>query len=135
MPEPKAPYKMTVKLSGARPDVIAQALAQLRELASAYGQTGEASATLILESFREAPLSALGDTFETWLWEKAPGKDCEVKLQRPGVRPETKAMRAREKRETPMDEVWKGEEGDEEEPIGSDTIGARAVDWLVAREG
>lgn len=103
--EPKAPYKLTIKLDGAKPERIAEALAELRERAADCDQTGEASATMTLEGYQEAPLREVMDAFETWLFENAPGIGCEVKLARPGIRPETIAMRQREKQDTPMDRI------------------------------
>jgi hypothetical protein len=46
----KAPYRLVVKFDGARPEKIAEALAQLRETASDYDQTGDAAATMTIES-------------------------------------------------------------------------------------
>lgn len=118
-PLPKPDYKLTIKLSGARAERIAEAMTTLREQAGTYTLTHEASATLTLESFREAGLASVMDDFEAWLAEHAPGLDCEMTLKRPGVRPETIARRAREQCETPMDDAgWEGdEEGDEEEAV------------------
>lgn len=110
MPNEKPPYKLTVKLDGAKPERIAEAMAELRERASEYDQSVEAQATLTIESWQEAPLRAVLDAFETWLFYRAQGVDCEIKLQRPGVRPETREMLAREKRATPMDrQGWDNE--------------------------
>lgn len=106
MPEPKAPYKLTVNLDGAKPERIAGALTELRETAGAYDQTGEASATMTIEAYQERPLHALIDAFEDWLYRNAQGLDVDIKLQRPGIRPETIAQRMREKHETPMDKEW-----------------------------
>lgn len=125
--EPKPPYRLTIKLDGARPERIAEALTELRETASTYDQTGDASATMTIESFQEAPLQEILSAFEDWLYAHAQGLDVEVKLQRPGIRPETIAMRMREKHATPMDKKWESDE-----PIGSD--GGRAMDWLIDRE-
>jgi len=115
--QPKPDYKLTIKLSGARAERIAEALAALREQAGIYTLTNEASATMVLESFREAPIVAVMEEFEQWLLEHAPGIDCEMTPKRPGIRPETIAIRARENKTTPMDE-----EGWEEEAVSSDTM-------------
>jgi hypothetical protein len=201
----KSPYKLVVKFEGARPERIAEALAELREIAAVYDQTGESTATMVIESWQEAPLRETMDAFEVWLYRHAPGlvPDRGMVLYRPGLRPETAEMLAREKKKTPMDQqgwekaepeegpseqevlitpppveplvlpaagetgetveceyavddgwphhgdpeqlaidVEQGDEegvsdwaGEEDEPISGDTIGARAVDWLVAREG
>jgi hypothetical protein len=125
----KPPYKLTIKLDGAKPERVAEALTQLRETASVYDQTGDAQATLTIETHQERPLHALIADFEEWLYRNAQGLDVDIKLQRPGIRPETMAMRAREKRQTPMDDRgW--ESGDE--PI--DSTGAKVLSWLEARE-
>lgn len=103
----KAPYKLVVKFDGANPEKIAAALQQLRETAAEYDQTGESTATMTIESWQEAPLRAVMDEFELWLYRHAPGlvKDQGMVLYRPGLRPETAEMLAREKRRTPMDET------------------------------
>ena len=100
----KPPYKLTVKLDGAKPERIAEAMAELRERAAEYDQAIAAQATMAMEAWGEAPIRAIIDAFETWLFYHAQGVDCEIKLQRPGLRPETSAMLAREKRATPMDQ-------------------------------
>lgn len=124
----KAPYQLRIKLDGVKPEHIAAALSELRERAAEYDQTGEASATMTIEGYQEAPLTNVMEAFETWLFYH--GKvDCEMTMKRPGLRPETRELLAREKRRTPMDgEGW-------EPPVGSDTIGAQALSWLEAREG
>lgn len=126
MPD-KAPYQLRIKLDGVKPEHIAAALSELRERAAEYGQTGEASATMTIEGYQEAPLISVMEAFETWLFYH--GKvDCEMTMKRPGLRPETRELLAREKRRTPMDgEGW-------EPPVSSDTIGAKALSWLEARE-
>lgn len=106
----KPPYKLTVKLDGAKPEKIAEAMAELRERAAEYDQVPEAQATLTIESWQEAPLRAIIDAFETWLFYHAAAVDCELKMQRPGVRPETREMLAREKRATPMDRQGWGDD-------------------------
>jgi hypothetical protein len=107
MPEAKPPYKLVVKFDGARPERIAEALAELRETAAQYDQTGESTATMTIESWQEAPLRAVMDDFEMWLYRHAPGlvKDQAMVLYRPGLRPETAELLAREKKKTPMDAV------------------------------
>jgi hypothetical protein len=113
----KAPYRLVVKFDGANPDKIAAALQQLRETASDYDQTGESTATMTIESWQEAPLRAVMDDFELWLYRHAPGlvKDQGMVLYRPGLRPETAEMLAREKRQTPMDgSGWEQPEAEED---------------------
>lgn len=100
----KPPYKVTIKLDGARPERINEAVAELQERAAEYDQSVEAAATITMEAWGEAPLRAIIDAFETWLFYRAQGVDCEIKIQRPGLRPETREMLAREKRRTPMDQ-------------------------------
>jgi hypothetical protein len=155
--EPKAPYKLTVKLDGAKPEHVAAALIELRERASEYDQTGETSATMTIEAFQEGPLRAVMDAFETWLYYHG-HVDCEMKLARPGIRPETAAMLAREKNRTPMDAEWQkfadknnasvsgtllgkkidvqpSKDDGLDEPIGSDaTPGRKAMAWLEERK-
>ena len=98
----KAPYRLTVKLDGVKPEHIAAALEELRQRAAEFDQTGEASATMTIESYQEAPLVSVMEAFETWLFYR--GKvDCEMTIKRPGLRPETREMLAREKSKTPMD--------------------------------
>ena len=48
----KAPYKLTVKLDSSRPDAIGEAMQSLRDIAGDYDQTGEASATITMESYQ-----------------------------------------------------------------------------------
>lgn len=113
MPDPKPPYKMTVKLTSARPDAIAEALAELRRLMSDYDQSGETAATITIESYKEIPLVSIRDDFELWLYKYKIGIECEIKRGEPGLRPETVL---RLKRSTPMDdEGWNSDEPDEEE--------------------
>ena len=114
MPQDKPPYKLTVKLAGAKPEKIAQAMLELRERAAEYDQAGEAQTTLTIEAWQESPLRAITDSFETWLYHNAVGIECEIGLKRPGIRPETIAMYSREKRATPMDRQGWEEETDEE---------------------
>jgi hypothetical protein len=128
MPQEKPPYKLVIKLDSAKPEHVASALTELRERAAEYDQTGETSATMTIEAWQESALRAVMDAFETWLYYKG-HVDCEMKLQRPGIRPETSAMLSREKKKTPMDG-----EGWEDEPVGSDTAGAKVFGWLAARE-
>lgn len=82
----KPPYKLTIKLDGAKPEAIASAMAELRDRAAEYDQVPSAVATLTIESWQEAPLCAIVDAFETWLFYYDAGVDCELKMQRPGVR-------------------------------------------------
>lgn len=103
MPE-KAPYKLTVKLDSPKPEHVAAALTELRERAAEYDQTGEATATVTFEFWQEAPMRAIMDAFETWLFYHG-HVDCEMKPVRPGVRPETRELLSREKRQTPMDAI------------------------------
>lgn len=112
----KAPYKLTIKLSSARPDAIGEALKQLRERMSEYDQSGEVSTTLTIESYKEIPLTSICEDFELWLYNYKIGLECEIGIKRPGVRPETVvAMRAR--KETPMDDQgWE----DDDTPVSSD---------------
>lgn len=99
----KAPYKLTVKLDSSRPDAIGEAMQSLRDIAGDYDQTGEASATITMESYQEDPLQQICDAFEEWLYKHAIGLGCDIKLQRPGLRPEMlAALRARHA--TPMDQ-------------------------------
>lgn len=114
----KAPYRLVVKFDGANPEKIAAALQQLRETASDYDQTGESTATMTIESWQEAPLRAVMDEFELWLYRHAPGlvKDQGMVLYRPGLRPETAEMLAREKKRTPMDQ-----EGWDQQPAEPET--------------
>lgn len=108
MPE-KQPYKLVVKFDNADPDRIARALGVLRETAGEYDLIGESTATVIIESSREAPIRGVMDDFEIWLFHHAPGlvKDQGLVLYRPGLRPETAELLARERRTTPMDkEGW-----------------------------
>lgn len=115
----KSPYRLTIKLTSARPDAIGEALTALRERMSEYDASGETATTITIESYKEAPLTALVDDFELWLYRYKIGIACEIGLKRPGVRPETiLAMRAT--KTTPMDnEGWEGETEDEEadEPL------------------
>lgn len=107
MQEEKAPYKATITLKGTKPEHIATALQELQARIAEFDQNGEASATIVIESHQEAPITAIIEAYETWLFYRAPGLDCEVKLKRPGLRPETRELLAREKRRTPMDaEGW-----------------------------
>jgi hypothetical protein len=123
MPEPKAPYKLTVKLTSARPDAIGEALAQLRQLSSDHDLTGESTATLTVECFKEAPLRSVRELFELWLYGYKIAIECEVTSKAPGLRPETAAV-LRANHETPMDRAL----GEAVSP------GEKAFEWLVARE-
>ena len=109
----KAPYKLSVKLDSSRPDAIGQAIQALRDIAGDFDQTGEATATITFESHQEAPLRDVCDTFEEWLYKHAIGIGCEIKIARPGLRPEMlSALRARHA--TPMDDAgWTAPTDDE----------------------
>jgi hypothetical protein len=104
-PEPKPPYRLTIKLAGARPERIAEALQALQECVSSHDQTGETGATAVIECWKEADAIAVADAFEDWQYRHAIGLDSKMDLQRPGVRPETIAARMREKHQTPMDVI------------------------------
>lgn len=103
--EPKPPYRLVVKLDGAKPELIAAALRELRDIASSLDQTGDATATLTIEGYQERPIEHVMGQFEDWLYTNALGLDCDMTIKRPGIRPETLAMRMREKRTTPMDQL------------------------------
>jgi hypothetical protein len=90
MPD-KAPYRMSITLKSARPDAIGDALTEIKRASGDYDQAVETSATLTLESYKEAPLRAVYEEFELWLYRYKIGITCEVKLAQPGVRPETVA--------------------------------------------
>ena len=105
MPEPKPPYKLTIKLSGARPERIAEALAALQACVSDHDQSGDTSATATIECWKEVDALAVADAFEEWQYRHAIGLESEVGLKRPGVRPETIARHQREKERTPMDAI------------------------------
>lgn len=79
----KAPYKLTVKLDSSRPDAIGEAMQSLRDIAGDYDQTGEASATITMESYQEDPLRQICDAFEEWLYKHAIGLGCDIKLPSP----------------------------------------------------
>jgi hypothetical protein len=103
--DPKPPYKVTITLKGAKPEHVTAALAELSERAAEYDQSGETSATMTIEAFREDILMTVVNAFETWLFYQG-SAECDIKLVRPGLRPETAAMLAREKNRTPMDAEW-----------------------------
>ena len=109
----KAPYKLTVKLDSSRPDAIGEAMQSLRDIAGDYDQTGDGSATITIESYQEDPLRSICDAFEEWLYKHAIGLGCDIKIQRPRLRPEMlAALRARHA--TPMDEAgWTAPTDDE----------------------
>lgn len=104
--EPKPPYKLTIKLSGARPERIAEALNALQECVSDHDQTGDTSSTAVIECWKEENARSVADAFEDWLYQHALGLDSDMVFHRPGVRPETIAQRLREKHQTPMDREW-----------------------------
>lgn len=117
----KAPYKLTVKLDSSRPDAIGEAMQSLRDIAGDYDQTGEASATITMESYQEDPLRQICDAFEEWLYKHAIGLGCDIKLQRPGLRPEMlSALRARHA--TPMDDAGWTAPTDEDADEGGDVL-------------
>ena len=128
MPQEKPPYSLVIKLTSDRADAIGAALEQLREIGGDFDLTGEASATITLESFRESPLLELREAFERWLFRYEIGIQTEVKLKAPGLRPETIAI-LRAAKQTPMDSAgW-------DAPASSDmSPGERAVAWLADRE-
>jgi hypothetical protein len=101
----KPPYKATITIKGVKPEHVTAALTELNERAAEYDQSGETSATMVLESFREDVLRSVIDAFETWLFYHGKA-ECEIKLARPGLRPETAQLLAREKGRTPMDAEW-----------------------------
>lgn len=104
MANEKPPYKLTFKFSSARPDAISEALARLRELTGEHDADSETAATVTIESWKEAPLTAIREVFEIWLHHYKIGLDCEVTQKAPGLRPETvTALRAA--KTTPMDEA------------------------------
>lgn len=104
MPE-KAPYKLAVKLTSSRPDALAAAIQNLQAIASEYDSTGEATATITFEGYKEQPLLSIRDAFEMYLYRQEIGIDCEVTTKAPGLRHETvTALRAT--RRTPMDQVF-----------------------------
>ena len=105
MPEPKPPYKLTIKLTGARTDRIAEALNALRDCLSDHDQTGETSASAVVECWKESDAQAVAEAFEDWLYRHAQGLDTEMTVKRPGIRPETFELRLREARQTPMDKI------------------------------
>jgi hypothetical protein len=123
MPDPKAPYKLTVKLTSARPDAIGEALAQLRQLSSDHDLTGESTATLTIECFKEAPLKSVRELFEFWLYGYKIALECEVTSKAPGLRPETAAV-LRANHATPMDQALEE----------ATSPGERAMEWLINRE-
>lgn len=114
----KPPYRLVVKLDGARPEAIAEALTELREHASEHDQTGEATATMTMEAHQEALLQAVMESFENWLFHHMPGIDCEMKLTRPGLRPGQQLACLRAHGRTPMDVL----------------LGKRASDELVSSD-
>lgn len=128
MADEKPPYKLVIKFTSARPDAIGDALAQLRELASEFDQTGEGTAQVTFESFRQRDLTELSDAFEDWLFRHMIGIGCEMSLKRPGLRPEMLAtLRARHG--TPMDAAgWGVPPETDEETIDEPTIDGTPVE-------
>ena len=100
----KAPYKLSVKLDSSRPDAIGQAIQALQDITAEADQSGDGSATITIESYQEDPLRSICDAFEEWLYKHAIGIGCEIKIARPGLRPEM-AARFRERYATPMDDA------------------------------
>jgi hypothetical protein len=109
----KPPYKLTIKLDSARPDALSQAMEALREIISDHDQTGEAESTIVIESFKESPLLMVREAFEEWLWKYKIGIGCKIRLDSPGVRPESATL-FRARFATPMDRQGWGEETAEE---------------------
>lgn len=106
MPDPKPPYRLTIKLSGARPERIAEALRALQQCCSDHDQTGDTGATAVIECWKEQDARDVADAFEDWQYRHALGLESTMDIHRPGVRPETIAQRLREKDMTPMDKEW-----------------------------
>ena len=101
----KAPYKLAIKLTSARPDALAEAIKNLQAIASEYDTTGEGTVTITFEGFKERPLRDIREAFELYLYRQEIGIDCEVTAKAPGLRHETvTALRAT--RRTPMDTVF-----------------------------
>lgn len=112
----KSPYTLSIKLSSARPDALGECLTQIRDLMSDYDQSGESTATIKIESYKEAPLKALCDDLELWLYRYKIGIDCEIGLKRPGLRPET-MLELRARNETPMDRQWSAPEPESDDEV------------------
>jgi hypothetical protein len=126
----KAPYRMTIKLTSARPDAIGKALTEVKRASGEYDQAIETTATLTLESYKEAPLRAVYEEFEFWLYRYKIGIECEVKLAQPGVRPETIAA-LRATRATPMDQRgWEAEQEQAANDLERDLDAAAEEDRL-----
>ena len=106
MPEPKPTYTYTFKFKSSRPDAVAAALEHLQELASDTDESGESSATLIIESFNEASLVGIREQLEQWLFRQDVWIDCEVTTKAPGLRPEVRETLLRARQQTPMDREW-----------------------------
>lgn len=101
----KAPYKLAIKLTSARPDALAEAIKNLQAIASEYDTTGEGTVTITFEGYKEQPLRDIREAFELYLYRQEIGIDCEVTAKAPGLRHETvTALRAT--RRTPMDTVF-----------------------------
>lgn len=103
MAEDKAPYQLTVELDSSRPDALAKAMDQLRDIAAECDMTGKAKATIKFESYKQAELNEVMDQFEEWLFQFAIGLGCQMKIARPGLRPEMQSV-FRQRYATPMDE-------------------------------
>ena len=79
-------YKLTIKLDSARADALAEAIQQLRDIASDYDTAAQSSATLIFESYQEAPIIGIREQFELWLHRHQIGLGCEqIPVQVPRV--------------------------------------------------
>lgn len=117
MPNETAPYKLTIKLTSSRADAVGEALTELRQMMSDYDQSGKTATTVVLESYKEAPLTEIANIFELWLYRYKIGLECDMNLHRPGLRPETiVAMRAAHA--TPMDKQgWDEAEPESDEPL------------------
>lgn len=126
MAEDKAPYQLTVELDSARPDALSKAMDQLRDIAAEFDTTGKAKATIKFESYKQAELNEIMDAFEEWLYKFAIGLGCQMKVQRPGLRPEMQSV-FRERYATPMDERGWNETAedtaiDPDQPIDGEAI-------------
>lgn len=104
MAEEKPAYTLTIELDSSRPDALAKAIDQLRDIASEFDTTGKAKATIKFESYRQLELNEIMDTFEEWLYKFAIGLGCFMHIKRPGLRPES-ISKFREIYATPMDDA------------------------------
>ncbi len=109
----KAPYKLTVKLDSSRSDAIGEAMQSLRDIAGDYDQTGEASATITMESYQEDPLRSICDAFEVAVQARHRPR---LRYQAPAPRSAPRDARspARARHATPMDDAgWTAPTDDE----------------------